>query len=266
MKKYEEYLEKTEPQTIFGTITHGSNYRLNIQKRLGLEANPIDLLLMAGGRKTKFIANNQALYKDKIREVFSSYAKERGGWFNIFNKHLRPQQKSIPYILFAGSPSPPERLKIKMLGFNGAYDLLNNISDLSKDAENKAREEAGIPKIGEGWVSETALFRKLESEFSITTVIQHGQPEWLGRQHFDIWLPNWKIAVEYHGKQHFEPVDFFGGQKSFEGTVERDKRKVMLAKQQGVTLYIITEDDNQDEIIQKIYKFVEERKILPPKT
>jgi len=55
LKKYEEYLEKTEPQLIFGTKTDGSNLRLNIQKKIGLEANPIDLLLMAGGRKTNFI-------------------------------------------------------------------------------------------------------------------------------------------------------------------------------------------------------------------
>lgn len=264
LKKYKEYLEKTEPKQIFGTSTYTSNLRLNIQQKIGLEANPIDLLRMAGGRNTNFIATNQALYKDKVREVFSSYAEEQGGWFKVI-KNWRPDYSSHYYTLFGGVPNRNNpKLKFKIVCFWGDYDLLDKISDLSKEAENQARKEVGLPQIGEGWISETALFRKLESEFSITTVIQHGQPVWLGKQHFDIWLPNWKIAIEYHGKQHFEPVDFFGGQKTFEETVERDKRKFLLAEREGVILYIIKEDDDQDELIQNIYKYIEKRKILPP--
>lgn len=264
LKKYEEYLEKSEPSEVFGTLTERSSLRLNIQNWIGLEANPIDLLLMAGGRKTKFLTTNQALYKEKVRNVFSSYAKEQGGWFNVF-KNWQPKHSSYYYSLFCNTTiGKKPKLEPKVISYWGAYDLVDKIQDLSREAENQARIEVGIPRIGEGWISETALFRKLESEFSTTTVIQHGHPEWLGRQHFDVWFPNWKIAVEYHGKQHFEPVDFFGGQHAFEEVVERDKRKDMLAKQHGVSLYIIAEDDDQDELICKIHKIVEKRKILPP--
>ena len=122
----------------------------------------------------------------------------------------------------------------------------------------------GVPQIGEGWISETELFRKLEAEFSITTVIQHGQPKWLGRQHFDIWLPNWKIAVEYHGKQHFEPVEFFGGKESFEKTVERDLRKIEIAKKNGVKLIVVTADYDLDNLIQEIHAISLRRKISAP--
>ena len=121
-----------------------------------------------------------------------------------------------------------------------------------------------MPKIGEGWVSETALFRKLETEFSNTKVVQHGRPTWLGRQHFDIWFPNWKIAVEYHGRQHFEPVEFFGGKEVFLKTVERDKRKENLSKKHGVKLLIVTETDNPDDIVQDINNILKKRKVLSP--
>jgi len=213
LKRYEEFLDKTEPKQLVGTSTHQSNLRLNLQKEIGLEADPIDLLLMAGGRNTKFITSNQALYKDKVNEVFNLYADENGRWFELFEK-LLPNGNKYGHHLFNGSEFKP-MLEFKTYCFYAAYDLLYKIKDLSKDAENLARKEIGIPLIGEGWISETALFRKIESEFSVTTVIQHGQPKWLNRQHFDIWLPNWKIAIEYHGKQHFEPVEFFGGRRSF---------------------------------------------------
>ena len=113
---------------------------------------------------------------------------------------------------------------------------------------------------------ETVLFRKLEAEFSDTKIIQHGRPTWLGRQHFDIWFPNWKIAVEYHGEQHFEPVEFFGGEEAFQKTVERDKRKAALSKRHGVKLLIVTETDNQDDIVQNIKNILSKRKIVSPLT
>jgi len=183
LEKYDIFLEKTEPNEPFGTSTHYSNLRLNIQKHLGLEANPIDIILIAGGRKTKFITNNQGLYKDKIREVFSEYAQSKSGWFPIFEEWLSNKQL-YTHSLFSGAPfwSKPN-LSFGIVGFYSAYDHLSIIKNLSKEAENAARVKMGVPKIGEGWVSETELFKLLERRFYQTRVIQHGQPSWLGRQH-----------------------------------------------------------------------------------
>ena len=268
LEKYEEYLDKTEPKEVVGTSTHPSNRRLNIQKQLGLPANPIDVLLMFGGRKTQFIINNQALYRDCIIDTFSAYAQENMEWFSLFEEWFthRNDKYLYPCRLFSGAPLRGEGpyLQFKIQSLYAAYDYLDTIKFLSKEAENKARDIVGVPKISEGWVSETALFRKLETEFSNTKVVQHGRPTWLGRQHFDIWFPNWKIAVEYHGRQHFEPVEFFGGKEVFLKTVERDKRKVNLSKKHGVKLLIVTETDNQDDIVQDINNILKKRKVLSP--
>ena len=260
LEKYEEYLDKTEPKAVVGTNTHGSNLRLNIQKKLGLPANPIDLLLMFGGRKTQFIIDNQALYRHCVIDAFSAYAQENMEWFSLLEEWFtqRNAKRLYPRSLFNGVALP-----FKIECFYVATDCSDTIKFLSKEAENKARSIAGVPKIGEGWVSETALFRKLEAEFSNTKVVQHGRPTWLGRQHFDIWFPNWKIAVEYHGRQHFEPVEFFGGKEVFHETVERDKRKAKLAKKHGVKLLIVTEVDNHDDIVQEINNIMKKRKVLP---
>jgi hypothetical protein len=271
LKRYEEFLEKTEPRQVFGTSTHQSNLRINIQKHLNIEANPIDVLLMAGGRKTKFIIANEVLYREKVRSVFRQYAEKEGGWFNVFKKFGCFNREEYQHLLFAGAPiSTMPQLEFSIFGFyaavNRKFEHLEKICSLSKDAENEARVEIGVPQIGEGWVSETSLFRKLESEFVTTNVIQHGQPTWLGRQHFDIWIPNWKIAVEYHGKQHFEPVDFFGGSDAFNKTVERDKRKADLAKRHSVKLFVVTEDDDCNDLVAQIREVIEKRKIQLPET
>lgn len=47
-------------------------------------------------------------------------------------------------------------------------------------------------------------------------------------QRVDFYLPDYGIAIECQGKQHFEPVDWFDGQKGFEECLERDKNKLDL--------------------------------------
>ena len=46
LEKYEEYLDKTEPKEVVRTRIHASNRRLNIEKQLGLPANPKQIIMM----------------------------------------------------------------------------------------------------------------------------------------------------------------------------------------------------------------------------
>jgi predicted Zn-ribbon and HTH transcriptional regulator len=44
----------------------------------------------------------------------------------------------------------------------------------------------------------------------------------------DFYLPNYNIAIECQGKQHFEVIDYFGGDKTLYNTIKRDIRKNRL--------------------------------------
>ena len=52
--------------------------------------------------------------------------------------------------------------------------------------------------------------------------------DWLCRQSLDFYLPDYNIAIECQGSQHFEPNEFFDGEKSFNEQVKRDNRKKPL--------------------------------------
>lgn len=91
-----------------------------------------------------------------------------------------------------------------------------------------------MQKIGEGWVSETLLYRQIEKAFSPTKVMQHASPAFLGKQHYDVYLPEYKIALEYQGDQHSRPIEFFGGEEAFLKGLERDKRKREISSKNGV--------------------------------
>lgn len=64
--------------------------------------------------------------------------------------------------------------------------------------------------------------------------------EWLGLKTLDFYLPEHNIAIECQGIQHFKPIEFFGGIKSFMAEQERDKQKNQLCFNHGVQLLYYT--------------------------
>ncbi len=119
----------------------------------------------------------------------------------------------------------------------------NDELDFNK-AENNIREKYGVPLIGEGWISETTMFKNLQEIFPDLEVIHHGRPDWLGRMHLDVYIPEIKVAFEYQGKQHSQPVEYFGGQDAFEQGQKRDEQKAALCLENGVELFYIHEGED----------------------
>lgn len=60
---------------------------------------------------------------------------------------------------------------------------------------------------------------------------------WLGLQSLDFYLPDYNVAIEVQGKQHFFPVEAWGGKKIFELNKQRDSLKKELCEENGVDLY-----------------------------
>ena len=97
---------------------------------------------------------------------------------------------------------------------------------------------------GSRWQSENQAFELLRRAFKGQRIFQHDQPSWVAPQHLDVHLPDLRLAVEYMGIQHYEPVEVFGGREAYDRTVERDKRKAESCRGAGVTLEYIRYDDD----------------------
>lgn len=70
----------------------------------------------------------------------------------------------------------------------------------------------------------------------------------------DFYLPDHNVGIECQGRQHFEPVIDFGGEKSFQTTIERDKKKLILCKKHNVKLlYYDSEHKNTEFLGEKVY-------------
>lgn len=61
------------------------------------------------------------------------------------------------------------------------------------------------------------------------------------RMFLDFFLPEYGVAIECQGKQHFSPTDIFGGEEFYKMTVKRDKVKKRLCEKHGIrVLYYST--------------------------
>jgi transposase-like protein len=72
------------------------------------------------------------------------------------------------------------------------------------------------------------------------------QPPWLGRQRFDVWIPEMLFAIEYNGIQHYEPVAAFGGSEKLALRERDDALKLSKCLVHQVALLVIRYDEPLD--------------------
>lgn len=131
-----------------------------------------------------------------------------------------------------------------------------------RDAENHIRDRIGVPRIGEGWVAEANLLRIVQALYPSHEVLHQASPDWLGRQRFDIFISELKLAIEYNGEQHYFPIEHFGGQRGFERTQQRDAEKRQKAADAGITMieFRYDEDLSAECIERRITGLLAERR------
>jgi len=134
--------------------------------------------------------------------------------------------------------------------------IKNEFKRILRESENKLRIERGLPKIGEGWISETDLYYKIKETFPSEEIIHHGRPTWLGRQHLDIFFPEKNIGIEYQGIQHDSPVEYFGGEESFEKRKSLDALKKEKCDENGCNLIYVYPDYDLQVLKEKIEKLI----------
>jgi hypothetical protein len=174
------------------------------------------------GAVTRYLTVQLAAQSERpLVAAWAEDAQELGDGLPLFNGHPS-------YIIV----KPP-----RGLSFEHSASAKLFCTKIIRDAENSWREEQGIPLVGEGWVSETRLYYQIKSAFPDFDVEQHARPAWLGRQHFDIFIPALSVAIEFQGLQQ---------------TRGRDARKQGLCKRHGVRLLYVRENYQLTDVLSQI--------------
>jgi len=132
--------------------------------------------------------------------------------------------------------------------FCDAPEVEHSLRTLLADLPKVVRARIGALDSKERWISERALAQAVEEHFPGLPVLRQTSPPWLVPQHLDIYLPELSVAIEYMGRQHFEPVDYFGGEPAFQQTARRDLRKRELCTAHGIRLFYVRYDEDWNAV------------------
>lgn len=132
---------------------------------------------------------------------------------------------------------------------------------------NNHKQGHGCPKCNRS-IMETNVKRYLNS----FNVIEQYKESWLKGLSLDFFLTDYNIAIECQGGQHFEPCEYFGGEKAYEKQKKRDEIKKKLCENNGIKiLYFSTNEKyvsflgenifhNETELMNEIYTQVKWQK------
>ncbi len=128
---------------------------------------------------------------------------------------------------------------------------------IKSEAESSFRAHLGLKPKAPKWVSEQRLFDKIKLNYSKLLVVSQASPEWLGRQRFDIYIPDLNAAIEYNGVQHYKAVGLFGGEEGLKHTQYRDEEKRRKCKENKCNLFEVNENYSINNVFNWINELIE---------
>ena len=186
----------------------------------------------------------------RIEYIIEKYHPPSGNWNEIWSGMC----KRLPFSDEIIVDIPIMQLDRKIIRFAQSPDLISDITSIFVDFENKVRESVDLPVKGEGYISESSMVRHLEKYFDGHNLIREASPDWLGGMRFDAFIPDFNLAVEYQGEQHYRPVSIFNGEAGYIATVRRDKIKFILSEENGIKVEYIKFDDDILSRVKEIAK------------
>ena len=245
-----------------------TDIRLTIKYQLNEKIETNDILPDIKICFTKWGKENirDAEIKDFISELIKEWEEKLNG--DVITKILEDvyakieKDQSLIEIYFHTNMMSPIKgftgldFSLPVVKFTQYIESNFNLKNVSRNFENKIRMKESIPKIGEGWIEETKLYNTIKQKFPDINVIHHARPAFLGSQHYDIYLPESRIAIEYQGIQHEQVIDFFGSKKGYNKRKKLDQRKKKLSLENNIKLIEVFPETDFEELVNIIKSYL----------
>ena len=215
-------------------------------------------------KKDIILITNPIKKENLINEIYMRYISENDNYTKIFrklmNKYKTDEFGLIMIILYKyGEELAFDLPSIENVKYDVSEYTVGVINNSNNDKNKRLYDDIylslDIEKIK--WKSEFTMFKLIKSYFP-DAIYQYRFKD-LGQQSLDVYAPSIKIAFEYQGQQHYEPIEVFGGWQHFEKQKENDKQKREICKNNGIDLieWKYTENINKFVLDQKLSEYKE---------
>lgn len=141
-----------------------------------------------------------------------------------------PNEYELFYNLYHGLLPVLQEMYENAWGYG--IDLRNKkVKEELQELKNRLIAEGTIAR---RWKSEQTLYTLVKQKYPKSIFQYH--PQWLEPQSLDIYIPELNIGIEYQGIQHYQSIDFFGGEEAFLHRQKLDRKKKDLCAQNEVKL------------------------------
>lgn len=96
------------------------------------------------------------------------------------------------------------------------------------------------------------LYSKIKDYFPNIKFEQEYTSDWLGKQRLDIYCLEYNFGIEYDGEQHYQSIDYFGGDQYFKVLQERDLLKNQKCLKNKCKLFRVKYSYTEDDLIELI--------------
>ena len=206
-------------------------------------------------QKSNQIHNNKYKYPNAVYESafkkLSVTCEVHGDFLQTPNNHLNGQGCPLCYKETVGKwncLSTEEFIKraIEIHGYFYDYSKVNYVNSQIKvciicpvhgefwHTPNDHMYGHGCLKCNES--KGEATIKSILDEHKIEYIREYRIPEQIYKFRYDFYLPIQNVLIEFHGIQHYQPVEIFGGLEEFKKLQFRDNFKKELAKELKIEL------------------------------
>jgi hypothetical protein len=104
-----------------------------------------------------------------------------------------------------------------------------------------------LPKMSTGEIIIESILLKNNIQFTKQKTFENCKN--IKKLRFDFYIPSKNICIEFNGKQHYNPVNHWGGIKKYLYQIKNDEIKNKFCQENNIKLIIIS---NNDSILEKI--------------
>lgn len=149
------------------------------------------------------------------------------------------------------------------------FDTNLSISEIAKELDVNVNDiNKKINSLGLNWLK-TSRRKMSRGQTALTMILKKLIPgeEIVNEYHIgdklklDIYCPKYKIAIEFHGRQHFFYTGrFYESKYEFEEAKKRDEKKTKYCKDNGIALVVFRYNDalNESSVCDRILTAIRE--------
>lgn len=217
---------------------HGKNYFDYSELKYDGAFKPVILICKKCNKKLKSTASD--FYKVKGCKYCTKNDKRSN---SLTNEEFIEKSNKIHYNKYNYS-------LVNYISRNKKIQIICPEHGLFEQKGNEHLSGCGCPKCNTSRGEEIIL--NYLKENNINFIYQYKVQINNSNHYYDFFLLEKKLIIEFNGKQHYEPIKFFGGRKGFEFLKERDIIKDNYCKQNNIKLIRIPywELNNIEQILK----------------